>query len=56
MARGPKLAVIGIDHDHIFGMLGNMLAAGATIERWWSADSATARRFAESLRGAGAGR
>ena len=48
MAKGPKLGVVGIDHDHIFGMLGNMLAAGASIERWWSEDSPTARRFAET--------
>ncbi len=51
MTTGPKLAVMGIDHDHIFGMLGNMLAAGATIERWWSEDSPTAARFAESYDG-----
>lgn len=43
-----KLAVIGIDHDHIFGMLGNMLAAGAVIEKWWSHPSDTADRFARS--------
>lgn len=43
-----KLAVIGIDHDHIFGMLGNMLAAGAVIEKWWSNPSDTANRFANA--------
>ena len=31
-----RLGVIGIDHPHIFGMLGNMLAQGCTCAHWWS--------------------
>ncbi len=36
MTDGIKLGVLGIDHGHIFGMLGNMLANGCTCEHWWS--------------------
>ncbi|MHA1190598.1 MAG: Gfo/Idh/MocA family protein [Alphaproteobacteria bacterium] len=33
---GPKLGVLGVDHAHIFGMLGNMKDAGCRCEKWWS--------------------
>ena len=33
-----KLGVLGIDHRHIFGMLGNMQAAGCTCNQWWTKD------------------
>jgi predicted dehydrogenase len=36
MANGVKLGVIGIDHGHIFGMLGNMLAEGCRCTHWWT--------------------
>ena len=32
-----KLGVLGVDHAHIHGMLGNMLAEGCTCTHWWSA-------------------
>jgi len=31
-----KLGVIGIDHGHIFGMLGNMVAQGCTCDAYWT--------------------
>jgi predicted dehydrogenase len=31
-----KVAVLGIDHRHAFGMLGNMLGQGATCVGWWT--------------------
>jgi len=31
-----QLGVIGIDHRHIYGMLGGMLAAGAECRGWWT--------------------
>lgn len=31
-----RLGVIGIDHRHIFGMLGGMLAEGCTCAGWWT--------------------
>ncbi len=31
-----KLGVLGIDHGHIFNMLGNMLKAGCYCDAWWS--------------------
>jgi predicted dehydrogenase len=31
-----KVAVLGIDHRHAFGMLGNMLEQGATCVGWWT--------------------
>jgi predicted dehydrogenase len=31
-----KLGVIGIDHGHIFGMLGNMKAMGCTCDAYWT--------------------
>lgn len=36
MTNGPKLGVLGIDHAHIFNMLGNMLKHGCQCEYWWS--------------------
>jgi len=33
-----KLGVLGIDHAHIFNMLGNMLKNGCRCEQWWSAE------------------
>ena len=33
-----KLGVLGIDHRHIFGMLGNMQAEGCTCNQWWTKD------------------
>jgi predicted dehydrogenase len=41
-----RLGVVGIDHGHIFGMLGHLLLLGATCTSWWSDDDAvTERRF-----------
>lgn len=31
-----KIAVLGIDHRHAFGMLGNMLEQGASCVGWWT--------------------
>ncbi len=31
-----QIGVIGIDHRHIFGMLGGMLATGALCKGWWT--------------------
>ncbi len=31
-----KLGVLGIDHGHIFGMLGNMKAQGCTCDAYWT--------------------
>lgn len=33
---GLKLGVIGIDHGHIFGMLGQMKAQGCTCDAYWT--------------------
>ena len=38
MSEGPRLGVLGIDHRHIWGMLGNMLAQGCSCAGWWTAD------------------
>jgi predicted dehydrogenase len=38
---GLHLGVLGIDHGHILGMLGNMLAEGCTCEQWWTDGQAT---------------
>ena len=46
MEDGLKLGVIGIDHGHIFGMLGNMLGQGCTCEHWWTrGDAVTETKF-----------
>lgn len=37
MTDALKLGVLGIDHAHIFNMLGNMLKHGCRCEHWWSA-------------------
>ena len=43
-----KLGVLGIDHGHIFGMLGGMLKEGCTCEYWWTAEEAvTEAKFRE---------
>ncbi|WP_417269793.1 Gfo/Idh/MocA family protein [Celeribacter sp.] len=34
--KGLKLSAIGVDHGHIFGMLGHMLKQGCTAETWWT--------------------
>jgi len=48
MAQGLKLGILGIDHGHIFGMLGNMLREGCTCELWWTDGSAvTENEFRE---------
>lgn len=31
-----QIGVLGIDHRHSFGMLGGMLATGATCKAWWT--------------------
>lgn len=36
VGTGLKLGVIGVDHGHIFGMLGNMMAQGCTCTQWWT--------------------
>ena len=43
-----KLGVIGIDHGHIFGMLGNMKAEGCTCDAYWTAGpTVTEEKFNE---------
>jgi predicted dehydrogenase len=45
---GPALGVLGIDHGHIFGMLGHMKAAGCTCAKWWTDGQAvTETKFRE---------
>lgn len=47
--NGLKLAAIGVDHGHIFGMLGNMVAQGCSITHWWSErDWALTDKFQET--------
>ncbi len=47
--NGIKLGIIGVDHGHIFGMLGNMLAQGCTAAQWWSdSDWVLTEKFAET--------
>lgn len=36
MARPVRFAAIGLDHRHIFDMVGGMLAAGGECAGWWS--------------------
>ena len=43
-----KLGVLGIDHGHIFGMLGNMKARGCTCDAYWTNGPAvTENKFTE---------
>ena len=43
-----KLGIIGIDHGHIFGMLGNMIAQGCWAESYWTDGPAvTETKFGE---------
>ena len=43
-----KLGVLGIDHGHIFGMLGNMKARGCTCDAYWTDGPAvTENKFTE---------
>ena len=43
-----KLGVLGIDHGHIFGMLGNMKAQGCTCNAYWTSGPAvTETKFNE---------
>ncbi len=49
---GIKLGVLGIDHNHILGMLSNMLANGCSCEHWWTKDTTATqdefeKRFAQ---------
>jgi len=45
---GPALGVLGIDHGHIFGMLGHMKSAGCTCASWWTDGQAvTETKFRE---------
>jgi predicted dehydrogenase len=41
MSGGLHLGVIGIDHGHIFGMIGHMVAEGCTCSQWWTEGAAT---------------
>ena len=36
MTRNLKIAALGIEHRHIFGMAGYMMAAGAEFVGWWN--------------------
>lgn len=46
--RGLKLGVIGIDHGHIFGMLGHLLARGCRCAQYWTDGPAvTQTKFGE---------
>src|SRR5690606_20642088 len=45
-----KLGVMGIDHGHIFGMLGNMLTQGCRCSHWWTGGPAvTEAKFVETF-------
>lgn len=45
-----KLGVLGIDHGHIFGMLGQMQAQGCTCEMYWTDGPAvTEQKFNETF-------
>jgi len=43
MTRAIRLGVLGIDHRHIHGMLGNMLAQGCSCAGWWTAGAPDTR-------------
>ena len=46
MSHGLKLGVLGIEHGHIFGMLGNMLDNGCSCMHWWNeGDAVTEQKF-----------
>ena len=48
MSEPIKLGVLGIDHGHIFGMLGNMMREGCTCTHWWTDGAAvTEYKFRE---------
>jgi len=48
--EGLKLGVLGIDHAHIFNMLGNMLKHGCYCNHWWSQDpSSNDKDFIEAF-------
>lgn len=36
MTNPLKIAALGIDHRHIFGMAGNLIAEGAEFKSWWT--------------------
>ncbi len=36
MVKHLKIAVLGIDHGHIFDMLDEMLKEGCSFEKWWT--------------------
>lgn len=43
------LGVLGIDHGHIFGMLGNMKAQGCTCDLWWTdGEAVTESKFTQT--------
>ena len=35
----PNIAVIGVEHRHIYGMLEGMIAAGCKVSGWWTESS-----------------
>lgn len=46
--EGLHVGVIGIDHGHIFGMLGHLLRRGCTCSHWWSdGEAVTESKFRE---------
>ena len=36
MSDAPRLGILGIDHRHIWGLLGTMLAQGCSCAGWWT--------------------
>jgi predicted dehydrogenase len=36
MQRKPKIAVIGVEHRHIYGQLAGMIATGCRVAGWWT--------------------
>jgi predicted dehydrogenase len=51
MTSNLKIGVIGIDHNHIYGMVSGMLEAGATLVAW-STGSATPEKVCGAFRSA----
>ena len=50
--KAPTVGVLGIDHRHVFGMLGGMLKAGCSAKGWWTVGSPVplagfSKRFAD---------